>query len=489
MRRSYLALGLASVAVLSLLLVLATLLAPSSATSLAAPLQENWNPFVVRFPHLDIITCTLATTTTDSLPNNQSFETAAILADYTGLALVVGDQGTEQNPREDYFKLSNAVIGWTYEIDAVPDGYGNYNLGMIVYDADYTPIMTDTNTFDGNSATITLVPTTSGPFYFKVFQYSDQCSGGTYHLEVNQSTPTPTPTSTPGPSPTPTPPGPTAIPGADRFEPNYDFVHAATIGTNITYDNLNFVPWGGGAEDNDFYKIWVKPGLLYTCQTSNLAPAVDPNMQVYSCPSEDCALGGNDDIEPGDYNSRFSYLSTYEGFLYILIGTGGRLPATEVEGSTYSLRCSMEVPGQSTSTPTPTRTSTPSTPSSPLPSPTPAPSGEELTVRPLTTPTPPPTPGTPSLHFVPVDLLVYYDANDDHSPGAGEGVAGILVLAYDTATGNEIARGFTDELGHLQFTAATQGLVRLSIPYLGIGHVVSEEGATVYVRIAPGSTP
>jgi hypothetical protein len=110
-------------------------------------------------------------------------------------------------------------------------------------------------------------------------------------------------------------------------------------------------------------------------------------------------------------------------------------------------------------------------------------------VRLLTTPEPPPTPGTPALHFVPVDLLVYYDANDDRSPGAGEGVRGILIIAYDTATGEEIAQGFTDELGHLEFTVAVQGLVRVSVPYLGISHVVGEETTTVTIRVAPSGGP
>jgi hypothetical protein len=109
----------------------------------------------------------------------------------------------------------------------------------------------------------------------------------------------------------------------------------------------------------------------------------------------------------------------------------------------------------------------------------------------LATPPPPqqPSQGTPSLHFVPVDLLVYYDVNDDRSPGAGEGIAGIQVLAYDTATGEQIAAGFTDEFGNLQFTAAAQGAIRLSIPYFGISQLAGSDGDVVHVRIGPQPLP
>jgi len=68
-------------------------------------------------------------------------------------------------------------------------------------------------------------------------------------------------------------------------------------------------------------------------------------------------------------------------------------------------------------------------------------------------------------------------------------VAGLLVLAYDTGSGQQIAQGFTDELGHLQFTAAAQGAVRLNIPYLGINQLVGSDGASIYIRLGPRGTP
>jgi len=482
---------------LCLLIAFALSWAGSPTPSLAAEDHAHYVGSLSIAPLTSQITCTLATTTTTSLPGIDSFANAAILADYTGLALVNGTPGAQLNPGENYFRLDNATLNWTYEVRAVPDGLGNYNLGMILYDGSYDPILTDTNTFDGNSAVIDFEPdgSTAGPYYFKVFQYSDQCSGGTYHLEANvaapTSTPGPGPTATPTSVPTPLPP-PTAIPGADRFEPNYDFDTASTLATDVTYDNLNFVPWAGGGEDNDFYKIWVKPNLLFTCETLNLDPGLDTNMIIYNNSRD--PIAGNDDIALGDYRSRIAYFSTYEGFMYVLVGHGGRFPLAEVDDSSYSLRCSMGTPSQPTATTRPPaatatpRSPTPTAPPSPAsPLPTPTSSAEGLTVRLLSTPTPPPAQGTPSLRFVPVDLIVYYDSNGDRQPGAGEGVAGIMVIAFDTASGLQIAQGFTDELGRLEFTAASQGLVQLSVPYLGVAHMIGEEGATLYMRISPGS--
>jgi hypothetical protein len=449
----------------AIILLLLSLQANRPANSMAAPPVR---PDLFRFQSIvpaDPITCTLAMTTTDALPGINSFDTAAILADYTGLALVQGNKGDAVNPEEDYFRLDNAVVGWTYEVSAIPDGVGNYNLGIIVYDSARTPILTDTNTLDGNSARVAMVAGSGGPFYFKVFQISNFCSGGTYHLEASAAAPTATPTPSPTPTGTATPPPPTPISGIDRFEPNYDFDHAATIATNVTYDNLNFIPWGGATEDNDFYKIWVKPGLLYTCETLNLAPGLDTNIIIYDHNRN--PLGGNDDVTLGDYRSRISYLSTYEGYLYVLVGHGGRLPYSDVQNSNYSLRCSMEVPGL----PTPVPTATPV-------------AGVELSVRLISTPAPPSPEATPAPRFVPLDILVYYEPNHDRSPGAGEGVAGLRVLAYDTLTGEQIAEGVTDDVGRLRFTAAVRGAVRIAVPYLGISRVVEGEGASIYIRIA-----
>jgi hypothetical protein len=196
-------------------------------------------------------------------------------------------------------------------------------------------------------------------------------------------------------------------------------------------------------------------------------------------------IGGNDDVEPGNFNSYMAYYATYEGWMYLLVGTGDRTPAN-LSDSDYTLRCDMEVPGQATATSTPvggaapTGTPRPAT-LTPIAPPTPHPG---LTVRPLTTPTPAPV-TTPAPRFLPIRLLVYYDGNDDQQPGAGEGISGISAQAYEVATNQLLAQGFTDEQGNLEFTVAAQGPVRVSVPFFGFSQLVVGEGASIYLRVPP----
>jgi hypothetical protein len=177
-------------------------------------------------------------------------------------------------------------------------------------------------------------------------------------------------------------------PAADFCEDNSDFEHACAIAVDLS-QNFNFVPPYGEGVDDDFFKIWVKPGLIYGCATSDLSPGVDPNMIVFSGPSFDDAIGGNDDVEPGNFNSAFYYYATYEGWLYLLVGTGDRTPS-DIYDSDYTLHCDMAVPATPTSSPTPwstaepTRTPPPTATPWPTPEPTPTP---PLTATPFLDPT------------------------------------------------------------------------------------------------------
>ena len=408
---------------------------------------------------------------------------------------ISGDANNVPITDTDFF-AAPTTYGLSYRATLNIGGAGDLLLKLVIYDQDKAYL-----TNSSSSATSAEV---SWPSYGDLHYIEVQPSSPTtttvfvanYVLDVYQIAATPTytpqPTDTSTPTPTSTPaPGPTSIPGADQFEPNYDFDHAATIGTEITYQ-ANFIPIWSGSDDNDFYKIWIKPGLHFTCETLELAPGVDTNMIVFNGPSWDNAIGGNDDVELGDYRSRFSYFSTYEGWLYILVGHGGRLPASELEDSDYKVRCEKQLPGQPTATSTPQSTAPPDSPTTaptPLSSPvaTPIPS-EGLTVRTLTTPTPVPA-TTPAPRFIPISLLVYYDANDDHQAGAGEGIAGVSAQAYEAATNQLLAQGFTDEQGSLEFTVAAQGPVRVSVPFFGFSQLVAGEGASIYVRVPPQPLP
>lgn len=476
----------------------------STIASVANPLQSQPVRYIARdtFVHPNLSTtilCTLATTTTTSLPNITTFETAAMIANYTGLALAVGDRGEQVEPQKNFFRLDNAVLGWEYRVQAIPDGVGNYNLALIVYDKDRNVIITDANPFDGNTASVALMANSVGPYYFEVYQYSEQCSGGTYRLVVSsvQPTNTPTPTGTlPAPTATGTP-APTWISGFDQYEPNFDFDTATTIGPGVTY-NLNFVPWGSTGPDNDYFRVWIKPGLFFACETLELDPGVDTNMIVYDANRN--VLSGNDDRALGDYSSRVTAYATYEGWLYLLVGHGGRMDLRDTANSKYKLRCTMTVPGtplpgQPTSQPgdkdiTPAPTHTPQPPSSPIATPTQPPLTENVTlsIRALTTPTPlAPTP-TPS-GFRTFRVIVFYDANNDGSFGAGEGIPGFFVRVLHATSGEELARSYTDDQGQQSFTVPTPGAVRLLIPLLGMDRFIDPNTPEVRVRIVPTTLP
>jgi hypothetical protein len=327
-----------------------------------------------------------------------------------------------------------------------------------------------------------------GYYYIKVTNQVGTSTGGdTYDLRVEQLDVSATST------PQPASPNPDAD-RCDRTElGNYDFDHACVISSDVS-EQFNFVPPPYGGADNDYFKIWVKPGLLFECGTSNLSAGVDPNLILYDHNRN--AIGGNDDIEPGNFNSFLAFYATYEGWMYVLVGTGDRTPS-DLSDSNYTLRCDLQVPGEATATPAgePKSTNTPrptqgpgpstATPRSPTATPTPF---AGLSIRTLTTPTPVPV-TTPAPRFVPIRLLVYYDGNSDQQPGAGEGISGISAQAYEVATNQLLAQGFTDEQGNLEFTVAAQGLVRVSVPFFSFGQLVGGEGASIYVRVPPQPLP
>jgi hypothetical protein len=299
------------------------------------------------------------------------------------------------------------------------------------------------------------------------------------------------PTETPGPTATPR----TARGEADDCEDNLDFQHACVLAVDEE-QTFNFVPAFGKGPDNDFYKIWVKSGLHFRCETSDLAPGLDPNMIMFNGPSWDNAIAGNDDIEEGNYNSAISYYATYNGWLYVLVGTGDRTPP-DVTDSSYTLLCEKSTtPFSATRTPGPTATrraenngtATPTATASGSPVATATPGTQELTVRPMMTPTPA-APSTPTPRFVPIRLFVYYDGNGDGQLGAGEGIAGISAQAYEVMSNELLAQGFTDEQGSLEFTVSAQGPVRISIPFLGFSYLVTGAEASIQVRVPPHSLP
>lgn len=332
-------------------------------------------------------------------------------------------------------------------------------------------------------------------------------------IEPDTPTPTRTPTATGSPEP-----GPTPVTGYDQFEPNPDFEHATTIGLGVQYKNLNFVPytpWAGHWEDNDFFKLRVKPGLLVKCETLDLSSGTDTNIILYSeaqaneCgrrPVDQCqGLAGNDDVNTaaGDFRSQVWYFATYEGWLYILVGQGHPVPLEEASKYTYSFQCTVGSQATATPTPGPTSTSAPVPTLVPLPTRPPAPVDSPTPVPPTPAPTAPPTPLPPIVvnplptstppgpprQVVNIELRVFYDRNENNQPDVGEGIIGLQAQVYDLTDGALLAQGFTDETGLVTFSVSALGSVRVVVAYMNFEVVVPPNGGALLVRVSPRQLP
>ena len=441
----------------------------------------------------------------DEYEPNNNFEQAPTLPIQVPLLLDLTFHTTDDR---DYFLFYTKSDRW---FEASTSDLDRVDTLLEVYDRDQKRIERDDDGAGGLASSARWRSEYDGYYYIVVQNNVD--STGSYNLTIEQiSAPTPGPSPTPGVAPTPRG-------RADDCENNLTFEQACVIPLNQS-QTFNFVPPFGEGPDNDFYKVWVKPDLHYRCQTSDLAPGVDPNMIVFRAPSWDAAIGGNDDIEPCNFNSSFSFFSDYTGWLYILLGTGDRTPS-DIFASDYTLLCEKSVnpflatstpqatatsssagklptpmpspsPELDTRTPTPTRTATlsptPTSPESPIATPTQQ--AQSMSIRRLTTPIPA---ATSPPRFVPVSILVYYDANGDGQRGAGEGIAGISARAYEVATNQLLAEDYTDVQGSLGFSVSAQGPVRLTLPFLGLSHLVVGEEANIQVRVPPqsgiGGTP
>ena len=283
------------------------------------------------------------------------------------------------------------------------------------------------------------------------------------------------------------------MPGLDAFEPNYDFDHAAGIGLNVKYTNINFVPLPGQTINNDYFKIRVKRGMLMTCETLDLSPGTDTNMILYDDSRN--GLAGNDDVDKlqGELRSRVTVSINFDGFLYILVGQGYAVPPSQAIDYHYSLQCTSGA-GEAGATPTPTQspvvvppTARPPTlpPASSTPVPPPPTPMPPISVRPLPTPTPP----GPVQQIVTADLRVSYDANDNGAADPGEGVVGLPVRVYDDVTGAPLAQGFTDDSGRAVLSVSAVGPIRVVVPYLSFETTVPPGGATIPVLISPRDLP
>jgi hypothetical protein len=317
-----------------------------------------------------------------------------------------------------------------------------------------------------------------------------------------------------GAAPTVTPSLPTPFPqGIDRFEYNGDLDTSTLIAPNTKYDNLNFVPFQPPTRDtvdNDFFRMPVKQGVYYTCETLDLAGGADTNLIVFNqnAPQnrDASALGGNDNISPaemarGNFASRFTWLSGYTGIVYLLVGDVTPPRANEALVRTYALQCTIGLPNTPTPTVDPRGTATPTAPPAALVPPTAEPpeatmtpfptprAAQNLVVRPLDgggaippTRAPSPTPRTITL-----DVQVFNDLNRNGLLDSGEGVANASVRLSDESSGTPLSQAYTDAEGRVRFAINNNTPVKVSIPLFGYSTIIDSPSATVRLALVPSA--
>ena len=313
--------------------------------------------------------------------------------------------------------------------------------------------------------------------------------------------------------PTSTPP-PGFPAAADDCEFNSTIETACLFVAGETKSNLNFVPSLGSSQDTDIFKMWVKPGIYYTCETVIPAgSAADTNMIFWDSNGNPFNPWlGNDDKVPGglDFGSEVSYLSTYTGWLFVVVGPVNVPPLDEAPLHEYSLTC---LAVESTPTPTPSPTSSftgggtggtfaTATPQPTVAFPTPFPTPTPIDFSAFFTPTPAPPPvvqfqplptSTPSgggTQSANINVTLYYDTNNNFLPELTEGIVNAAVSLYDNGTGELISFGHTNETGVVRFTGVNAaGAVRVVVPFLNYSQVVLSDNADILVRVAPQPLP
>ncbi|MEZ4643423.1 MAG: Calx-beta domain-containing protein [Chloroflexota bacterium] len=350
-----------------------------------------------------------------------------------------------------------------------------------------------------------LTANVDGFYYVRVINRDpSNPAGKTYCIEVDEiDPPTPTPSQTP-------------VPGADECEFNSTAEYACIleVGEENAKSNMSFVPVFGSSQDTDYYKVWMRQGTYYTCETI-VNEYADTNMIFKDQYNNDFQPNlGNNDKEPGDYGSKLSLLAPYTGWLYVIVGPVVAPPYEESFLHQYSIQCIAEV---ATPTPTPSVTPTfapvvgppsggtsptaaptatpfvfPTFPATPTPidlsvlTPSPSPTPIVVNVQPLPTA----TPFGGGQQNISINVTLYYDSNFNFLPELNEGVMDVAVALYDNASGSLIAFGSTNEAGSVSFTSiATAGAVRVVVPFLNYSQVVIGGSSNILVRIAPQPLP
>ncbi|MGB1249348.1 MAG: hypothetical protein ACPG8W_01845 [Candidatus Promineifilaceae bacterium] len=449
----------------------------------------------------------------------------------------------------DYF-VFNARAERLYTIKTVDLSTG-LNTFLTSYGGDGLVLATNDNvSVTDLSSQVQYTSADTTPHYFAVTNVGTaDPTNLTYCVQITDAEPpTATPTSTPTTTSTPEPTAtgtltPTIVPspttGGDDCESNQNRENACIIAPGQTV-NANFEHPHGGLVDEDYYQIWTKQNVLYTCTTSNLSALADTRMEV-----RDDAwvwLGDNDDKNSGDptSGSEVAFVSKRSGYIWVIVRPFTAPIEDRAAQYSYDFQCIGTAPTPTptktetplpTNTPTATHTHTPTpvTPTTaptatprPLPTNTKASSSAAPVIRRTSTPVPTPS-EVPTIDFpdtptplptstalpnpniqpiatpvpqateqsqVQLDVLLYYDQNNNYTPELNEGIMDVAVSLYDNSTGQLLAFGYTNEGGLVSFGPfEVSDAVRITVSYFNFSQIVPASASNVNMRIAPSQLP
>lgn len=450
----------------------------------------------------------------DLYEGNDTIQTAYSLDAVTSGACIV-DKATFWPAGDVDFYRFWAQGSATYTIASAQLSSGLDTI-LRLYDPEGKEIKSNDDTSPGlRTSTITFTPSRDAWHYISLINEDpSNPAGKTYCVTMSEVAPTVTPSATPTTQFTQSAAN-DACAVAAGFTDNDIPENSCVISANSTTQD-NFVPRVEEIRDIDYYRIWVKTNNFYQCDTlEGISEFNDTKLKFLD--QNRNLISENDDFDATTSGSKLSYLATYTGWMYVFVEPVVPVEYRIADRYTYTLTCSAEV---TTPTPTSRPTQPPSTGTggggtgvvrtpTPLPtdvfSPTPPATIDVIaTVLAASTPTPPPTP-RPNISINPLptmmppvtpvysadlQVVLFYDHNQNNLPEIDEGIIDMAVLAQDGSSGELLALGYTNEAGLLRFQVSprSESLI-ISIPYFGIDQTVSVSATELLIRVAPSALP
>ena len=258
---------------------------------------------------------------------------------------------------------------------------------------------------------------------------------------------------------------------------------------------FNFAPLSGSGPDQDYFKVWVKAGERYTCETYNLSQVNDTAMTLYN--QHRVVIGSNEDTAIANRASKVQHVnSTYTGWMYIHVRPVIEINYDYAHYYTYQLKCTRGAAPIDNYVPPPPPPANSGTGQATLPEEaeeavaaievTPAaPAVGPVAFVALSQPVATATPDLPSrsLSFT---IHVYYDRNDNQSKDPDEGIANLPIYIY-TDSSDKPLQTTTSQGGAVIVGLETSSpSVQLVIPYLGVNQEIPVRSIQdVHVRVAP----